>query len=90
MLLEDRESALEASKQAYEITLQNAYSGTQVSLEVLNTSALIACIGGDNDTYEGIVSIFEQQNMALEESIQNCIKGEITFEELFMEGTGDI
>lgn len=90
MLLEDKESALEASKQAYEITLQNAYSGTQVSLEVLNTSALIACIGGDNDTYEGIVSIFEQQNMTLEESIQNCIKGEITFEELFMEGTGDI
>ncbi|MBR3835764.1 MAG: tetratricopeptide repeat protein [Clostridia bacterium] len=90
MLLDDKEAALEASKQAYEITLQNAYSGTQVSLEVLNTAALIACIGEDNDTYEGIVAIFEQQNMTLEESVQNCIKGEITFEELFMEGTGDI
>lgn len=90
MLLEDKESALEAVKQAYDITLQSAYSGEQVSLEVLNTAALIACICEDNGTYEAIVSIFEQQNLSLEESVQNCIKGEITFEELFMEGQGDV
>lgn len=90
MLLEDKESALEAAKQAYDISLQNAYAGSQVSLEVLNTTALIACICEDSETYEEIVSIFEQQSLTLEESVQNCIKGEITFEELFMEGTGDV
>lgn len=90
MLLDDKEAALEASKQAYDISLQNAYSGSQVSLEVLNTAALIACICEDNETYEEIVAIFEQQSLTLEESVQNCIKGEVTFEDLFMEGQGDI
>lgn len=90
MLLEDTASALEASKQAYDITLQGAYSGTQISLEVINTAALIACIGGDNETYEAVVALLEQQNLTLEESVQKCIKGEMTFEELFMEGTGDV
>lgn len=90
MLLDDKEAALEAVVQAYDISLQNAYSGSQVSLEVLNTAALIACICEDNATYEGIVSIFEQQGLALEESVQNCIKGEVTFEDLFMEGQGDV
>ncbi len=90
MLLDDKESALEASKQAYDITIQNAYAGSQVSLEVLNTTALIACICEDSEIYEEIIAIFEQQSMTLEESVQNCIKGDVTFEELFMEGTGDI
>lgn len=90
MLLEDKESALEAAKQSYDISIQNAYAGSQVSLEALNTAALIACICEDNELYEEIVSIFEQQSMTLEEAVQNCIKGEITFEELFMEGTGDV
>lgn len=90
MLLEDTEAALEASKQAYDISLQGAYSGSQVSLEVINTAALIACIGGDNETYESIVALLEQQELTLEESVQKCIKGEMTFEEIFMEGTGDI
>lgn len=90
MLLDDTQSALEASKQSYDITLQGVYSNSQVSLEVINTAALIACIGGDNETYESIVSLLEQQQLSLEESVQKCIKGEMTFEEIFMEGTGDI
>ncbi len=90
MLLDDKASALEAAKQSYDISLQNAYSGSNVSLEVFNTSALIACICEDNELYEEIVAIFEQQSLTLEETVQNCIKGEITFEELFMEGVGDI
>ncbi len=90
MLLDDKEAALEAAKQSYDISIQNAYSGSNVSLEVFNTAALIACICGDNDLYEEILSIFEQQNMTFEKSVQNCIKGEITFADIFMKGTGDI
>ena len=90
MLLEDVDSALEAAKQAYDISLQGAYSGSQISLEVINTAALIACIGGDTSTYEGVVELLEQQELTLEESVQKCIKGELTFEEIFMEGTGDV
>ncbi len=90
MLNDDKDSALEAANQAYDIALQYAYTNSEISLEVLNTSALIACICGDNELYEEIISIFEQQGVTLEQTVQNCIKGEITFEELFMEGVGDI
>lgn len=90
MLLDDKDAAIEAIRQAYEICLQNAYSGTEISLEVINTVALIGGICGEKDLYDDSCSILEQSSMALEEKVQNCIKGEITFEEIFMEGTGDV
>ncbi len=90
MLSDNKTAALEAANQSYDIALQNAYSGSEVSLEVFNTAALIACICGDNELYEEITAIFEQQEMSFEQTVQDCIKGEITFEQLFMEGVGDI
>ncbi len=90
MLLEDNDAAVEAAKQAYDITLQGAYSGEQISLEVINTTALIACIGGDNTTYEAIVKLLEDQKLSLDEPVQRCIKGEVTFDEIFMQGKGDV
>ena len=90
MLLEDNDAAVEAAKQAYDITLQGAYSGEQISLEVINTTALIACIGGDNTTYESIVKLLEDQKLSLDEPVQRCIKGEMTFDEIFMQGKGDV
>ena len=90
MLADNKEAALEAIELSYDICLQNAYAGTEVSLEVMNTTALIGCICGDTDLYDGSCSIIEQLSMTLEKKVQDCIKGEITFEEVFMEGTGDV
>ena len=92
MLLNDKTNALEAIKQGYSITLQAAYSNSSSStmVPVFNTAALIACICEDTDTYDEIKSIFDQQGATFEESVQSCIKGDITFEDIFMKGTGDI
>ena len=92
MLLDKKEEALEAVKQAYELELQNVYSdtGDYVSLEILNTSALIACLCDDNETYQEIADLFESQGVSLEKSVLDCIKGDITFEQIFMEGKGEV
>lgn len=90
MLLDKSKEALEAGKEAYNISLQNAYAGSNVSLEALNTAALIAKLCGDEDTYKEIADLFSQQGMELEDSVKKCIKGEITFEQIFMEGTGEV
>lgn len=90
MLADNKDAALEAIKLSYDICLQNAYSGTEISLEVINTVALISCICGDTELYDDCCALVEQSSMTLEEKVQNCIKGEITFEEVFMEGTGDV
>ena len=92
MLLDKKEEALEAVKQAYELELQNVYSdtGDYVSLEILNTAALIACLCDDNETYQEIADLFESQSVSLEKSVLDCIKGDITFEQIFMEGKGEV
>lgn len=90
MLLENQESALEAIKRAYEITLQGAYTGEYVSIEVINTAAIISCICGDEETYNEIVDLFESEGVEFDKVVTDCVKGEITFEEIFMEGTGDV
>ena len=90
MLLDRDKEALEAAKEAYNITLQNAYSNGNVSLEALNTAALISKLSGDETVYKEIVDLFKQEGMELEESVQKCVKGEITFEQIFMEGTGEV
>ena len=90
MLLENQDSALEAVKQAYDITLQGAYAGEYVSIEVINTAAIISCICGDEETYNEIVDLFESEGVEFDKVVTDCVKGEITFEEIFMEGTGDV
>lgn len=92
MLLDNKDSALEAVKQSYEIAIQSAYSGSNSYnlVENLNTAALITCICGDDKTYDEIIAIFENEGVSLNKSVQDCIKGEITFEDIFMKGTGEV
>ena len=90
LLMEDKDAALEAINQAYDIALQNAYTGQYVSLETLNTAALITCICGDTEKYNEIKEMFDSEGVEFENSVKDCIKGEITFEEIFMEGIGDV
>lgn len=92
MLLDDKDNALEAVKQAYNIDLQNAYSGQSSAklVETLNTAALITRICGDDKTYDEIIAIFENEKVELNKSVQSCIKGDITFEDIFMKGTGEV
>lgn len=90
MLLDKKDNALDAINQAYNITIQAAYSNSNVSVEVLNTTALISFICGDTDTYKEIVGLFKNENMTLEKSVTDCIKGEITVEDIFMTGRGDV
>lgn len=90
MLLDDKESALDAAKTAYDIITVGTQS--QASYEILNTIALIAQLCDDTETYEEVKALFEttQEPTGLDEKVQKCIEGEITFEEIFMEGYGDI
>ena len=34
--------------------------------------------------------MFKQSNMELSDSVKKCIKGDITFEDIFMKGSGEI
>ena len=88
LLMSDKENALEAIKQSYELAMQNTSNG--VALEEVNTVALICFICGDTETYDEIVSMFEQQKMELDDSVKKCIKGDITFEDIFMKGSGEV
>ena len=90
MLLNDNEKALEAAKESYNITLQNAASDTSVSLEALNTAALITYLCNDKTTYDEIYTLFKDQSVEFFDSVKDCISGKITFEQIFMEGTGDV
>lgn len=89
MLLDKKEEALEAAKSAYELAIQVVQSN-EVSLEIINTSALIAFLCGDSETYESIVELCTELQYELEEDVNLCIKGEKTFEEIYMEGFGDV
>lgn len=91
MLNEETDKALEMAKAAYEVTYAASYSGGNVSLEVLNTAALISYLCDDNKTiYNEIVESLDAQNYHLEESVMSVIKGDSTFEDLFTAGKGDI
>lgn len=92
MLSDDKDSALESIKQAYEIVMRydSSSANTYTLLDVLDTAAVITCICGDEDTYKEIVEFYEYQQVEFTEKVTDCIKGEITFEEIFMEGTGEI
>lgn len=88
MLMGDKVGSLEAAKNAFEIIMGNTQENA--SLEILNTIALIACICEDTELYETMEELFAQSGAAFEPVVDECIKGEITFEEIFMEGYGDI
>ncbi len=90
MLLGNKTSALEAAETAYQILLQNIYAGSEVSLEAMNTCALIFYLCESSENFEEIENMFTEAEMTFEESVLNCIKGDITFEEIFMEGVGDV
>lgn len=90
MLLENKEAALEAAHSAYEIIVMNTQS--TASYEVLNTIALIAHLCDDTDLYSAIGEYFrnDEGDVEFDEKVKKCIEGEITFENIFMEGYGDI
>lgn len=90
LLMDKKENALNAMQESYNITIQSAYSNSNVPSEILNTAALVFFLCGDNDKYNEITDIFESQNMKFEKAVTDCIKGEITLEDIFMNGTGDI
>ncbi len=91
MLNEETEMALEIAKAAYESTYASSYSGGTISLEILNTTALISYLCDNEKTlYNEIVDMLATENLELEDSVQSVIKGDITFEELFTTGKGDI
>ncbi len=86
LLKSDKENALEAIKQSYEIATQNQ----QLSIQTANTVALICFICDDTKTYEEVEAMFKQSSMELSDSVKKCIKGDITFEDIFMKGSGEI
>ena len=92
MLLDNQQGALEAIKQAYDMELQLAYAGggNYNFVDVLNTTALITKLCDDKDTYKEVSDLFENQGVSFNKSVQDCIKGEITFEQIFMEGKGEV
>ena len=86
LLKSDKENALEAIKQSYEIATQSQ----QLSIQTANTVALICFICDDTTTYEEVEAMFKQSSMEFSDSVKKCIKGDITFEDIFMKGSGDI
>lgn len=94
MLLENKTKAAEAAKQSYQIAIMNVNSGYEESLpiDVFNTTALITflCNGEEDETYKEIQGICEEQGITLEEEVLSCIKGDIEFSNIFMEGDFDL
>ena len=88
LLKSDKENALEAIKQSYELATQESENG--ISIQTANTVALICFICNDTKTYEEIEAMFKQSNMEFSDSVKKCIKGDITFEDIFMKGSGEI
>lgn len=88
LLKSDKDNALEAIKQSYELASQDSENG--ISIQTANTVALICFICDDTKTYEEIEAMFKQSNMEFSDSVKKCIKGDITFEDIFMKGSGEI
>lgn len=86
----DEENALKYAKESYDSAYAASYNGGAFSLEVVNTSALIYKLCGDDEDYETIIETIEQSGAELEDSVKAVIKGNKTFEDLFMTGKGDI
>ena len=90
MLSGEKDKALEQANESYETAYSSSYNGGSVSLEVVNTSALICYLCGDEETYDEIKTQLSNQSYELEDSVKSVISGDKTFEDLFMSGKGDI
>ena len=90
MLAGEEQKALKAATDAYEQAYSAAYANQNVSLEALNTSALIAYLCGDEDTYDQIKQLLSGSQYDFEDSVYQVIKGEKEFKDIFMSGKGDI
>ncbi|MBQ8228869.1 MAG: tetratricopeptide repeat protein [Clostridia bacterium] len=91
MLNEEKDKALEIAKSAYESAYAASYTGGTISLEVLNTTALISYLCDEEKTlYNEIIEMLETEGYELEDSVKSVIKGDTTFEDLFTTGKGDI
>lgn len=91
MLNGETDKALVAASDAYEMTFAASYNGGTVSLGVLNTTALISYLVDEEKTiYTEIVGLLETENLTLEDSVTKVIKGDMTFEDLFLTGQGDV
>lgn len=86
-----KDEALEASKQVYDISLQNAYAGETGTLLIdMNTAALIASLCNSQEDYQKAIDILDQVQVSINEEVQNCIDGKLNVEDIFMKGIGDI
>lgn len=92
MLNGEKDKALDSAQDAYEATVTASYNTDDgsVSIEILNTTALICKLCGDDATYDEIKSMMESDDYDLEDSVKKVISGDSTFEDLFMSGKGDI
>lgn len=90
MLAGEEQKALKAATDAFEQAYSAAYTNQNVSLEALNTSALIAYLCGDEETYDQIKQLLSSSNYDFEDSVYEVIKGEKEFKDIFMSGKGDI
>lgn len=91
MLAGEKEKALDAAKKVFDEAYAAAYTNQNVSLEAINTSALIAYLCGDEDTYNKIKELLTSNSKYdLEDSVYEVIKGEKEFKDIFLSGKGDI
>ncbi len=90
MLSGEEQKALKAATDAYETAYAAAYNQQNVSLEAINTSALIIYLCGDEDKFEEIKSWLKGSGYDYENTVYDVIKGKKTFEDLFMSGRGDV
>lgn len=87
----DEDNALKYAKESYDAAYAASYNGGGAfSLEAVNTSALIYKLCGDDEDYDAIIETLKQSDEKLEDSVMAVIKGDSTFEDLFMTGKGDI
>ncbi len=86
----DEDNALKYAKESYDSAYAASYNGGAFSLEAINTSALIYKLCGDDEDYDAVLETLKQSDEKLEDSVMAVIKGDSTFEDLFMTGKGDI
>ncbi len=90
-LLGDKENAFKYAKESYDSAYADAAnSSSAFSLEAVNTSALIYKLCDKEEEYDAIIDALKQSNSELEDSVKAVIKGDKTFEDIFMSGKGDI
>ncbi len=91
MLNGEKDKALETADRAYQATYASSYNGGTISLEVINTAALISYLcDSEKLIYNETAELLKSEGIALEASVQSVIDGKTTFKDLFMSEKGDI